>query len=113
MNATGGRDPSASPLLAEIARLEIELDRANESIDQKLDELQEAGLDVVELTKNLEDARSSIVSLENEVTRLQRREERRLRRLQKLRCQQCFVKIDPPRLLRAYEADERYGADTF
>ncbi|KAG8221048.1 hypothetical protein J3R82DRAFT_2558 [Butyriboletus roseoflavus] len=106
LNATTGGDPSASPLLGEIARLQTELDRANESIDQKLDELQEAGLDVVELTKNLEDARSSIVSLENENARLQRREERRLRRLEKLRCQHCFVKIDPSRLQRAYEADE-------
>ncbi|KAH0836767.1 hypothetical protein J3R83DRAFT_8515 [Lanmaoa asiatica] len=106
LNATTEGDPSASPLLTEIVRLQTELDRANESIDQKLDELQEAGLDVVELTKNLEDARSSIVSLENENARLQRREERRLRRLEKLRCQKCFVKIDPSRLQRAYEVDE-------
>ncbi|KAF8141485.1 hypothetical protein EV363DRAFT_1425600 [Boletus edulis] len=106
LNATTAGDPSASPLLAEVARLHIELDRANESIDQKLDELQEAGLDVVELTKNLEDARANIVSLETENARLQRREERRLRRLEKLRCQQCFTKIDPSRLHRTYEADE-------
>ena len=91
----------------EIVRLQTELDRANESIDQKLDELQEAGLDVVELTKNLEDARSAIVSLENENARLQRREERRLCRLEKLRCQKCLVKIDPLRLQRAFEADQR------
>lgn len=94
--------------MAEIARLQTELDHANESIDQKLDELQEAGLDAVELTKNLEDARSNIVTLENENARLQRREERRLRRLEKLRCQSCFVRIDPSRLHRVYEADERY-----
>ncbi|KAG6381723.1 hypothetical protein JVT61DRAFT_327 [Boletus reticuloceps] len=106
LNATTAGDPSAPPLLAEVARLHIELDRANESIDQKLDELQEAGLDVVELTKNLEDARANIVSLEAENARLQRREERRLRRLEKLRCQKCFMKIDPSRLYRTYEADE-------
>lgn len=99
--------------MAEIARLQAELDRANESIDQKLDELQEAGLDAVELAKNLEDASSNIVSLENEIARLQRREERRLHRLEKLRCQQCFVKIDPSRLLRVCEADERYNTDIF
>lgn len=97
--------------MAEIVRLQTELELANDSIDQKLDELQEAGLDAVELTKNLEDARSNIVSLEHENARLQRREERRLRRLEKLRCQKCFVKIDPSRLQRAYEADERYETD--
>ena len=113
MNATTAGDPSASPLIAEIARLQTELDRANESIDQKLDELQEAGFDVVELTKNLEDARSNTVTLENEIARLQRREERRLRRLEKLRCQKCFVKIDPSRLQRAYEADARQVAKIF
>lgn len=111
MNATTAGDPNASPLLAEIARLQTELDRANESIDEKLDELQDAGLDVVELTRNLEDARSSIVSLENENARLQRREERRLHRLERLRCQKCFVKIDPSRLQRACEADERYETE--
>lgn len=111
MNATTAGDPGAPPLLAEIVRLQTELELANDSIDQKLDELQEAGLDAVELTKNLEDARSNIVSLEHENARLQRREERRLRRLEKLRCQKCFVKIDPSRLQRAYEADERYETD--
>ncbi|KIK90884.1 hypothetical protein PAXRUDRAFT_831297 [Paxillus rubicundulus Ve08.2h10] len=99
-------DPGVSPLLAEIARLQTELDRANESIDHKLDELQEAGLGVIDLTKNLADARSQTTSLENEIARLQRREERRLRRLEKLRCQKCFMKIDPSKLQRVYEADE-------
>ncbi|KAF9224049.1 hypothetical protein BS17DRAFT_880101 [Gyrodon lividus] len=99
-------DPTVSPLLAEIARLQTDLDHANESIDHKLDELQEAGLGVIDLTKNLEDARSQITSLENEIARLQRREERRLRLLERLRCQKCFVKIDPSKLQRVYEADE-------
>jgi predicted nucleic acid-binding Zn-ribbon protein len=106
-------DPGVSPLLAEIARLQTELDHANESIDNKLDELQEAGLGVIDLTRNLADARSQITSLENEIARLQRREERRLRRLEKLRCQKCFMKIDPSKLQRVYEADERYGIRSF
>lgn len=97
-----------SPLLSEIARLQAELDRANQSIDEKLDELEDAGLGVVDLTKSLEDARARIVTLEQDISRLQRREERRLSRLEKLRCQKCLVKIDPSKIQRMYEADERY-----
>ena len=39
LNATGV-DQSGSPLVAEISRLQRELDRANESIDDKLDKLE-------------------------------------------------------------------------
>ncbi|KAH7890884.1 hypothetical protein F5I97DRAFT_1839637 [Phlebopus sp. FC_14] len=99
-------DPTVSPLLAEIVRLQTELDRANESIDKKLDDLEDAGLGVVVLTKNLEDARAQIAASENEIARLERREERRLCRLEKLRCQKCLVKIDIAKLHRAYDADE-------
>lgn len=97
-----------SPLLAEIARLQAELDRANNSIDDKLDELEDAGLGVVSLTRNLEDARSKVSQLENEMARLQRREERRLHRLERLRCQKCLVKVVTSQLHQLYDADERY-----
>ncbi|KAG1881054.1 hypothetical protein F4604DRAFT_1992869 [Suillus subluteus] len=103
-NTTG--DASVSPLLNEIARLQTELDRANDSIDQKLDELEDAGLGVVSLTRDLELARSKISQMENEMGRLERREERRLHRLQRLRCQKCMVKVDTSTLQRFYDADE-------
>ncbi|KAG5725048.1 hypothetical protein E4T56_gene12404 [Termitomyces sp. T112] len=96
-------DPTVSPLVAEINRLQKELDRANESIDDKLDKLEDAGLGVVGLTKKLEDARAEISIMENEVARLSRREERRFRRLEKVRCQKCHIKID---VLKLNQLDE-------
>ncbi|KAI6041341.1 hypothetical protein EDC04DRAFT_2893316 [Pisolithus marmoratus] len=105
LNATTN-DPTASPLLAEIARLQTRLDHANESIDQKLNQLEEAGLDVIGLTKSLEDTREQLAASEREVTRLQRREQRRLRRLERLRCQKCLVKIDMGQLRKIIDANE-------
>lgn len=93
--------------MAEIARLQSELDRANENIDQKLDQLEDAGYDVVGLTKNLEDARQQLVVSEKEIARLQRKEERRLRRLERIRCQKCQMKITSRQLQKIYDADER------
>ena len=100
-------DPSISPLVVELARLQQELDRANASIDEKLDRLEDAGVGVVDLTKQLEDARNEIVGLEDELARLSRREERRIRRLQRLKCQKCRTKIDMRGLDSTSEADER------
>jgi hypothetical protein len=74
--------------------LQRELERANESIDDKLDRLEEAGLGVVGLTKKLEDARSRISALEEEISRLSRRDDRRARRLERLRCRKCHIKLD-------------------
>ncbi|KAH7915256.1 hypothetical protein BJ138DRAFT_1055109 [Hygrophoropsis aurantiaca] len=99
-------DPSVSPLLSEIARLQSELDRANESIDDKLDKLEDAGQGVVGLTRSLEDARMQISILENELSKLQRRDERRTRRLEKLRCRKCLVKIDTTSVTKMVDADE-------
>ncbi|KAJ7879992.1 hypothetical protein B0H14DRAFT_2708159 [Mycena olivaceomarginata] len=98
-------DGSVSPLLAEITRLQRELDRANESIDDKLDKLEDAGLGVVGLTKRLEDARAKIVALEEEIARLSRKEQRRTHRLERIRCQKCLTKVDLRNIIRA-EADE-------
>lgn len=106
LNATGV-DQSGSPLVAEISRLQRELDRANESIDDKLDKLEDAGLGVVGLTRKLEDARAKIVSLEDEIARLSRREDRRTRRLERARCKKCLTKIDSRALNAALEGDER------
>ncbi|EIW75087.1 hypothetical protein CONPUDRAFT_169516 [Coniophora puteana RWD-64-598 SS2] len=105
LNATTN-DPSVSPLLAEIARLQTELDRANENIDDKLDKLEDAGLGVIGLTRNLEDARTQIAALESEVNRLKRREERRARRLARLHCRKCLVKVDGASIERIMNPDE-------
>ncbi|KAG5654174.1 hypothetical protein H0H81_006556 [Sphagnurus paluster] len=87
-------DPTISPLIAEIHRLQRELDIANDSIDDKLDKLEDAGLGVVGLTKKLEDARAKISALEDEIARLTRREERRVRTMERARCQKCRVKVN-------------------
>jgi predicted nucleic acid-binding Zn-ribbon protein len=100
-------DPTVSPLVAEISRLQRELDRANESIDDKLDKLEDAGLGVVGLTKKLEDARSKIIALEEEIARLSRREDRRIRRLERARCQKCHTKVDLRSVIASTEVDER------
>jgi len=91
-------DPTASPLIAEIKRLQKELDYANESIDDKLDKLEDAGQGVVGLTRKLEDARSKVFELEEEVARLSRREERRQGLMQRTRCQKCHIKVTFPKL---------------
>ncbi|KDR80779.1 hypothetical protein GALMADRAFT_241215 [Galerina marginata CBS 339.88] len=96
-------DPSVTPLISEINRLQRELDRANESIDDKLDKLEDAGLGVVGLTKKLEDARARIVSLEDEIARLNRKEERRSHRLERVRCQKCNIKVDLQHLIQGEE----------
>ncbi|KAJ6619906.1 hypothetical protein B0H10DRAFT_2024000 [Mycena sp. CBHHK59/15] len=104
LNNSAG-DTTVSPLLAEITRLQRELDRANESIDDKLDKLEDAGLGVVGLTKRLEDARAKIVALEEEIARLSRKEERRIHRLERARCQKCLTKVDLRSVIRG-DADE-------
>lgn len=100
-------DPSMSPLVAEIQRLQQQLDRANQSIDDKLDKLEDAGLGVVGLTTLLEDAREKITSLEDELARLSRKEDRLQRRLLKVRCIKCRAKVDLRGLLATSSADER------
>jgi predicted nucleic acid-binding Zn-ribbon protein len=102
-------DPTVAPLVAEISRLQRELDRANESIDDKIDRLGEAGVGVVNLTKRLEDARSRITNLEEDIARLSRRENRRIRRLERARCLKCHGKVDLRGLDRAAEGDERWA----
>lgn len=100
-------DPTSAPLMVEIGRLQRELDHANESIDDKLERLEEAGLGVVGLTTKLEDARVRIVTLEDEISRLVRREDRRIRRLLRLRCQKCRVRVDTKGLTEGVNVDER------
>ncbi|KAH9951077.1 hypothetical protein B0H21DRAFT_855438 [Amylocystis lapponica] len=99
-------DPTVSPLVAEIARLQRELDRANESIDEKLDKLEDAGVGAVDLAQQVDDARARIVALEDELARLSRKEDRRIRRLQKAKCWKCHAKVDLRSLQRAMDNDE-------
>lgn len=84
LNLTG--DLTSAHLMAEIGRLQKELDFANESIDDKLDKLEEAGLGVIGLSKALEDARLRITSLEEQLARL---EEREVHHLSSHRCKDC------------------------
>lgn len=101
------QDPTVAPLVAELARLQQDLDKANASIDEKLDRLEDAGFGVVELTRQLEDARSELLALEDDNARMARREERRVRRLQRLRCTKCRTKVDTRGLTSTGDADER------
>ena len=102
LNATMN-DPT-SPFFSEVARLRQELERANQSIDEKLERIEEAGMDVVSLTRQVEVGRTRIAALEDEADRLSRKDDRRTRRLQKMRCGKCRTKIDA----RSIDADERY-----
>lgn len=105
--------PGAAPLVAEIERLQHELDIANESIDEKLDRLEDAGVGNIKLTNQLEDARARVVSLEEELGRLARREDRRTRRLERLRCSKCRMKVDLRGVLHSHVGDERFVAYDF
>ena len=95
-------DPT-SPFFSEVARLRQELERANQSIDEKLEQIEEAGMDVISLTRRVEDGRARIAALEDDVVRLTRKDDRRTRRLQKMRCGKCRLKVDT----RSIDADER------
>ncbi|KAI0288447.1 hypothetical protein BC826DRAFT_1093036 [Russula brevipes] len=99
-------DPSVAPYIAEIQRLERELGRANESIDEKLDRLENAGFGNVELEVYLNDERARTAALEEDIARLDRREERRLRRLAKAKCPRCRQTVDLRGLNRLGDGDE-------
>jgi chromosome segregation ATPase len=100
-------DPSVAPYIAEIQRLERELGRANESIDEKLDRLENVGFGNVELEVYLNDERARTAALEEDIARLDRREERRLRRLAKAKCPRCRQTVDLRSLNRLGDGDER------
>jgi hypothetical protein len=100
-------DASVAPYVAEIQRLERELGRANESIDEKLDRLENAGFGNVELEMRLNNERAKTVALEEDIARLDRREERRLRRLAKAKCPRCRQIVDLRSLSRVGDGDER------
>ena len=84
-------DPEA--LHARLLQVDARLAEANESIDEKLDKLEEAGAGTVNLTKSLYLAREKITSLERELARLGRRE-RLIKKLQRCRCAKCHMRFD-------------------
>ncbi len=47
---------SATPLVAEVQRLQRKLDEANDDIDEKLNQLEDAGFDIFGMSKDLHDA---------------------------------------------------------
>ena len=96
-----------TPYLHEIQRLQSELDRANENIDEKLDRLEDAGFGVVGLIQQLEDERAKNAGLKEDIARFGRREDRRLRQMKRIRCTRCHSKVDPTGLSRS-GGDERY-----
>lgn len=100
-------DPSVAPYIEEIQRLEKELGRANESIDEKLDRLENAGFGNVDLEMRLNDERAKTAALEEDIARLDRREERRLHRLAKAKCPRCRQNVDLRSLNRLGDGDER------
>ncbi|KAI0036219.1 hypothetical protein K488DRAFT_82325 [Vararia minispora EC-137] len=87
-------EKSLSDYLAKIRDLQVQLDQANEDIDEKLDRLNNVNFEGVMLRQQLADERAKTLSLEDDLARQARRDERRMRRLEKARCTQCHAKID-------------------
>ncbi|KAF8677776.1 hypothetical protein RHS04_05866 [Rhizoctonia solani] len=90
MHALGDADALAARLI----EVDAQLVEANESIDKKLDKLEAAGAETINLTKNLYLSKEKITSLERELARLERREERLLKKLQRCRCTKCHMRFD-------------------
>ncbi|KAJ1306732.1 hypothetical protein OPQ81_007720 [Rhizoctonia solani] len=84
----------ADALAARLIEVDARLAEANESIDQKLDKLEVAGTETINLTKNLYLSKEKITSLERELARLGRREERLIKKLQRCRCTKCHMRFD-------------------
>lgn len=99
----------ASAYVHEVERLQNEVEELNEVLDEKLDRLQEADFGAVRLRQQLEEERTRVVAVEEEIARLMRKEERRTRRLEKIRCQKCHTKVDMHTFSRLAEGDERYS----
>jgi predicted mannosyl-3-phosphoglycerate phosphatase (HAD superfamily) len=85
-------DPEA--IHARLLEVDARLAEANESIDEKLDKLEEAGAGAVALNQNLYLSREKVTGLERELARLERREERLIKKLQRCRCAKCHMRFD-------------------
>jgi len=82
-----------SPFFSDIARFRQDLERANQSINEKLEQIEDAGTDVISLIRRVGDERARIASLEDDA-RLSRKDDHRTRGLQKMRCGKCRTNID-------------------
>lgn len=100
--------PDASAFNHEVERLQDEVNRLNEVVDEKLDRLQDADFGAVRLRQQLEEERARVVAVEDEIARLLRKEDRRTRRLEKLCCQKCHTKVGFHMFTQMAEEDERY-----
>ena len=72
MSMTG--EVTTEHLIEEIGRLQKELNEANESIDDKIDKLEEAGLGVVGLSEALAESRRQVSELKARLAQYQERE---------------------------------------
>lgn len=80
--------------MEEISRLQHALDRANESIDDKIGKLEKQNSGSVDLTRKLEDARQHISTIEYELSMVKKQSERQAARLRHARCPKCHASID-------------------
>lgn len=63
---------------------------------------------IVGLTEKLEDAKTRTATLEDEIGRLVRRDERRVRKLERVKCFECGVKVDVSRIIGNNDSERRY-----
>ena len=80
--------PGDEHYIAEIQRLQHQLDVANRSIDMKVDQLEEAGLDVVRITNKLDEALERIIALQREINALRLRTDTRDSE-RRIKCTKC------------------------
>jgi chromosome segregation ATPase len=74
--------------------LRNELAQANDHVDDKLEQLESAGIDIIALTKQLETQKDRNVELQQEISRLSRREDRIVKRLERCKCEKCGKRFD-------------------
>ena len=76
-------------------RLRQELEGANQSIDEKLGQIEEAGIGIYELTCQVGGGRARIAALEDDVARLSRKDDCRTLSPRKPECRQIIYFICP------------------
>lgn len=84
-------------VLEQIASLQRQLDLANESIDDKLEKLENAGLGPLTLAEQLARARARIAELENELANLVGKDgllDKSRIKLCRIRCPGCEMRFD-------------------
>jgi len=92
-------------LMNRIEVLKGELASANDHVDDKLEQLESAGVGIISLTKQLEMQKDRNVNLQQEIDRLSRREDRVIKRLERCKCGQCGKRFDASSTARRAHAD--------